>query len=207
MSRFIPKACSSAEDILDLGADHVVLATGSALARRCAIRRRSIPAAALTGEGVYHARRHRRRTCRSKARSSCSISTTTTWAARSAEHLARRGLAVTYVTPAGLVSAWTIMTNELPLIHASLARHRIAVKTLNLVSTYHDGVLTLSHLFTGERTSLPCRALVVVGHREPRNALHAALAARADDVAAAGIRKPCRHRRRAGAGRHRPCRL
>ena len=79
------------------------------------------------------------------------------------------------------------MTNELPLIHASLARHRIAVKTLNLVSTYHDGVLTLSHLFTGERTSLPCRALVVVGHREPRNALHAALAARADDVAAAGI--------------------
>ena len=78
-------------------------------------------------------------------------------------------------------------TNELPLIHASLARHRIAVKTLNLVSTYHDGVLTLSHLFTGERTSLPCRALVVVGHREPRNALHAALAARADDVAAAGI--------------------
>jgi dimethylamine/trimethylamine dehydrogenase len=103
------------------------------------------------------------------------------------EHLARRGLAVSYVTPAGFVSAWTINTNELPLIHASLARHGIAVKTLNLVSDHGDGAVTLRHLFTGERTRLECRTLVVVGHRAPRNALQAELAARADDVAAAGI--------------------
>ena len=180
-----PASLLETEDILDFGADHVVLATGSRwLADGYSPNEH--PAAALTGEGVMTPDDI---AADMPIEGPVVVFDFDSYYMGSAisEHLARRGLAVTYVTPAGFVAAWTINTNELPLIHASLARHRIAVKTLNLVSTYHDGVLTLSHLFTGERTSLPCRALVVVGHREPRNALHAALAARADDVAAAGI--------------------
>ena len=37
------------------------------------------------------------------------------------EHLASRGIPVSYATPAGHASAWTIMTNELPLVHRALA--------------------------------------------------------------------------------------
>ena len=39
-----------------------------------------------------------------------------------AEMLADRPGAVTYVTPAGHASAWTILSNELPLVHQALAR-------------------------------------------------------------------------------------
>jgi dimethylamine/trimethylamine dehydrogenase len=47
--------------------------------------------------------------------------------------------------------------------------------------------VSLTHLFTGDQATLPCGALVVVGHRAPVNELYAELAARPRDVAAAGI--------------------
>jgi dimethylamine/trimethylamine dehydrogenase len=103
------------------------------------------------------------------------------------EHLSRRGLDVTYVTPAGFASAWTINTNELPLVHRSLARHGIAVRTLHFVSSFAYGEVALTHLFSGDQARIPCRTLVVVGHRAPVDALHAALSARQHDIAAAGI--------------------
>ena len=48
------------------------------------------------------------------------------------EHLAAQGIPVSYVTPAGQASAWTIMTNELPLVHRALARRKVPVTTLHL---------------------------------------------------------------------------
>jgi dimethylamine/trimethylamine dehydrogenase len=41
-----------------------------------------------------------------------------------AERLARGGAAVSYVTPAGHASAWTIMTNEQPQVHRALSQRR-----------------------------------------------------------------------------------
>ena len=180
-----PASLLSAEEILSFGADHVVLATGSRWLSD-SYSPNEHPAATLTGQGIM--------TPDDVAADAPIEGPVVVFdfdnyymGGAISEHLARRGLTVSYVTPAGFVSAWTINTNELPLIHASLARHGIAVKTLNLVSDHGDGAVMLRHLFTGERTRLECRTLVVVGHRAPRNALQAELAARADDVAAAGI--------------------
>jgi dimethylamine/trimethylamine dehydrogenase len=46
-----------------------------------------------------------------------------------AEKLAPHG-PVAYVTPAGNASAWTFMTNELPLVHRALTKANVAIHTL-----------------------------------------------------------------------------
>jgi dimethylamine/trimethylamine dehydrogenase len=104
------------------------------------------------------------------------------------EQLASQGIAVTYATPAGHASAWTIMTNELPLVHRALAKRRIPVLTLHLLSTFDGETATLKHLFTGEEVWLTCRSVVIVGLRTPRGELLSALEDRAADVAGAGVR-------------------
>lgn len=103
------------------------------------------------------------------------------------EHLAQRGVPVSYATPAGQASAWTIMTNELPLVHRALAKRQVPVATLQMVTAFDGEKATLSHLFTGEETHVACRSIVIVGLRLPRNELFEALEARTGEVAGAGI--------------------
>jgi dimethylamine/trimethylamine dehydrogenase len=109
-----------------------------------------------------------------------------------AEHLAQTTDNVTYVTPAGHVSAWAIMTNEQPQVHRALAKARVSVHTLSRVADFRDGAVTIANLFTAEERRLPCRSLVIVGARTARDELYEALMSRRD-------------RRRPGAGRHRSC--
>lgn len=104
------------------------------------------------------------------------------------EHLAAQGVPVAYATPAGQASAWTIMTNELPLVHRALTRRNVAVTTLVTVSAFDGETVTLSQIFTGERQERPCRNLVIVGLRLPNDDLFDALSVHADALAAAGIR-------------------
>jgi dimethylamine/trimethylamine dehydrogenase len=103
-----------------------------------------------------------------------------------AELLAEQGNAVSYVTPAGHASAWTIMTNELPRVHQALARRGIGVTTLNRVVRFDGETVTLAHLFTAEETPIAARNLVIVGLRRPNDALYHALIER--DLAGAGIK-------------------
>jgi dimethylamine/trimethylamine dehydrogenase len=103
------------------------------------------------------------------------------------EHLAALGIPVSYVTPAGQASAWTIMTNELPLVHQALARRKVQVTTLHLLKSFDGETATLAHLFTGEETRVACRSVLIVGLRLPRSELFEALSARPDVVEAAGI--------------------
>ncbi|HEY2677330.1 MAG TPA: FAD-dependent oxidoreductase [Steroidobacteraceae bacterium] len=104
-----------------------------------------------------------------------------------AEHLTRSGAAVSYVTPAGHASAWTIMTNEQPQVHRALAKAGISLHTLSLVKDFSPNRLTIANIFTGTEQCLPCRSLVVVGARLAHVELYDALLARQSDWAAAGI--------------------
>lgn len=104
------------------------------------------------------------------------------------EHLAAAGIPASYATPAGQASAWTIMTNELPLVHRALSKRRVPVATLQTLKTFDGETATLAHVFTGEESRVPCTAVLIVGLRLPRGELRAALTARAEDLAAAGIR-------------------
>jgi dimethylamine/trimethylamine dehydrogenase len=109
-----------------------------------------------------------------------------------AEHLARAGHAVSYVTPAGHASAWTIMSNEQPQVHRALASAGVALHTLARVTAFADGAVTLARQFTGAEAKLPCSSLVIVGTRFANDALYAELSARADEVMEAGVRSLAR---------------
>jgi dimethylamine/trimethylamine dehydrogenase len=105
-----------------------------------------------------------------------------------AEHLAAvcRG-PVSYVTPAGHASAWTIMTNEQPQVHRALARANVALHTLSRVHAFDGATAIVRNQFTDVETPLPCRSLLIVGLRRPNDALYHALAARGDDLKSAHI--------------------
>jgi dimethylamine/trimethylamine dehydrogenase len=104
------------------------------------------------------------------------------------EHLAAQGIPVTYATPAGQASAWTIMTNELPLVARALTKRNVPVRTQELVSAFDGETVTLSQIFTGEKTVLDCRNVVITGLRLPRAEFFEAMTARAADLKAAGIK-------------------
>jgi dimethylamine/trimethylamine dehydrogenase len=103
------------------------------------------------------------------------------------EHLAGLGIAVRYATPAGHASAWTIMTNELPLVHRALARRAVPVTTLHLLASFDGETAIMKHVFTAEELRLSCRSILIVGMRAPRDELLSSLDTRAAEVAAAGV--------------------
>jgi dimethylamine/trimethylamine dehydrogenase len=109
-----------------------------------------------------------------------------------AEHLAKSGQAVSYVTPAGHASAWGIMSNEQPQVHRALASSGIALHTLSRVTAYGEGSVTLANQFTNTETLLPCASLVIVGTRFGNDALYTELMARESDFADAAIRSVTR---------------
>lgn len=176
----------TADDVAEFGADHVVVATGAAWTRHL-YSPNEYPLGVLAGPRVY---------------------TPTDLAAGAeiegpvlvfdfdnyymggavAEMLADRGAAVTYATPAGMASNWTIMTNELPGVHRNLESRGIGRVTLATLLGFDGAEATLGDLFGARQTTLPCRSVVIVGHREPRGALLAELEARHEALAAAGLK-------------------
>jgi len=104
-----------------------------------------------------------------------------------AEQLVRQGLAVTYVTTAGNASAWTFMTNELPLVHRALAKAGVPIVTLRRVAAFDGECATLADVYSGAELRVACRSLVVVGMRKPNDALYRALVARPQDLESAAI--------------------
>ena len=104
-----------------------------------------------------------------------------------AEHLGGLGLPVTYVTPAGGASVWTINSNEQPYVHRRLEEKGITIRTLEHVKGFDGGKLSLADIFTGAERDLPCDSLVVVGARVANTALYDALHARRSDWSAAGL--------------------
>lgn len=104
-----------------------------------------------------------------------------------AELLARSGLHVTYVTPAGYVSAWAVMTNEQPQTYRALAKAGVELRALERVESFEGGEVTLAHMFTRAPTRLPCRALVIVGARLPSESLYQELMSRHEELDRAGI--------------------
>ena len=104
------------------------------------------------------------------------------------EHLAALGIPVAYATRAGQASAWTIMTNELPLVARALTRRNVPVRTLELVSAFDGETVTLANIFTSEKTTLDCRNVVITGLRLPRAELFDAMTAREADLKVAGIK-------------------
>jgi len=171
-----PESDLSAADVVEFGAGHVVVATGSRwLAALCGAN--ELPTAPIDAPRIY--------TPDDLAaglvpEGPVALFDFDNYFAGSAiaEHLAEQGLAVTYITTAGSASAWSFMTNEQPLIHQALARRGIALRTLEIVTGFDGDTLQLAQIFTGEARQIAARSLVVVGQRLGGSTLYDALAAK-----------------------------
>ena len=178
------------EDILEFGCEHVVVATGSRWATDL-YSPMEVPSAPLTRPGVFTPD-----DIAAGARLEPPIMVfdfdNYYMGGAVAEFLAERPGEVTYVTPAGHASAWTILSNELPLVHQSLARRGVALQTLSTVCGFDGQVATISDIFTGALRSLPCRSLVIVGVRRPADGLYLDLLAQRHAWPRAGIQSAVR---------------
>jgi len=176
----------SADDVLELGNTHVVVATGARWARLL-YSPLEVAAGGLEGPGVL--------TPDDLALGAVPEDPVVVYDFDNyylggvlAEHLARGGHSVSYVTPAGHASAWTIMSNEQPQVHRALAAAGVALHTLARVTAFAGGAVTLADHFTNAERRLECRSLLIVGTRLPNDSLYADLSARGGELAEAGIR-------------------
>jgi dimethylamine/trimethylamine dehydrogenase len=179
-----PESEMGAEDVLDFGAEHVVIATGARwLPVLCGAN--ELPAGRADNPRVY--------TPDDLAAGVVPEGPVAVFdfdnyylGTAVAEGLAAGGQPVTYITTAGAASAWSFMTNEQPLIHQALARRGIDTRTLEIVTGFDGETLRLAQIFSGEPREIAARSLVIVGQRLGGSALHADLEQR--DLAGAGIR-------------------
>ena len=92
-----------------------------------------------------------------------------------AELLASEGFAVTFVTPAGRVSEWTVNTMEQSRIQRRLLELGVDVLTSRALTGADPGVARTACVYTDRESEAPCDALVLVTARVPDDALWAAL--------------------------------
>ena len=167
---FFPESDLTAQDVRDFGADHTVIATGARwLAELCGAN--ELPSVPLSGPAVY--------TPDDLAAGIIPEGPVAVFdydnyylGSAVAEHLAEQGRAVTYITTAGAAAAWGFMTNEQPLVHQSFARKGIALRTLEVVTGFADGVLHLAQIFTADARRIEAKSLVIVGYRAAGSTLY-----------------------------------
>ncbi len=104
-----------------------------------------------------------------------------------AEQLQAAGHEVTLVTPAALVSAWTVNTLEQHTIQRRLLDIGIRIILNHNVLEFDRNGVTLECVYTARRTPLPASSVMSITSRLPNDELYATLRRTPDAVAAAGI--------------------
>jgi dimethylamine/trimethylamine dehydrogenase len=105
-----------------------------------------------------------------------------------AEMLSRRGNEVTIVTPANAVSAWTIMNNEMTEIRARMIELGIDTVFEHHLTGFNKKTVQLASIFRdSDVRSIDCGSLIVVGARCGNDALYLELQSDAGRIADAGI--------------------
>jgi dimethylamine/trimethylamine dehydrogenase len=104
-----------------------------------------------------------------------------------AEKLRRDGHEVALVTPAAEASGWTRMTDEQPKVQAQLIRLGVELLPFHDLISGDGGAVTLEYIHTRQRQTRPCGTLLLVTSRLPNDALYRELQADPAALAAAGI--------------------
>jgi dimethylamine/trimethylamine dehydrogenase len=89
-----------------------------------------------------------------------------------AELLATNGCNVTLVTPAPTISAWTEFTLEQNRIYKRLLDLNVTLLPHHLLASHTPTTATVTHTITSAETTLPCDAVVMVTDRTPNDSLY-----------------------------------
>ena len=176
----------SAQDVIDFGCDHAVIATGAKWTREI-LNTSGRPGGDLEGDTVYTPDDI---LAGAEVRGPIVIYDFDHYYMGSclAELLSRRGHDVTIVTTASAVSAWTFMNNEMGDIRARMIELGIATVFESYLTGLSDCAASLTSIYPGGGTrTLECASLVIVGVRKESDGLYRELLADSDRVLDAGI--------------------
>ncbi len=176
----------SAQDVIDFGCDHAVIATGAQWTREI-LSTDGYPISGFDGDTVYTPDDV---LAGAEPEGPVIIYDFDHYYMGSclAELLRQRGAEVTIVTPANAVSAWTFMTNELTEIRVRMIDLEIATVFEQYVTGFGNGAVELTSIFRdSDVSSIDCGSLLVVGVRTANDGLFQELNSDADRIASAGI--------------------
>ena len=176
-----------AEHVLEFGARHVAIATGSAWRRDGIGRDSGYPVPGFDGPAVFTPDDLMSGRVPDEGPVIIWDDDHYYMGGILAELCRAAGLEVTLVTPAATVSAWTANTLESLPIAKRIARLGIAVVPYTSVAGYSGGKVQLVSGLTGAETHLPAASLVTVTARLPADGLHADLDLVRDRWESAGI--------------------
>jgi dimethylamine/trimethylamine dehydrogenase len=168
----------TAADVMEVGADHVVIATGATWRRDRYDGRAYVPVATggagvLTPDDIMAGR----------------LPTGPTvvfdgdnyyMAGVIAEVITRAGVPVTYVTESDSVSAWAEMTAERWRIRAHLMEMGVEIVTAHAVTAFDGAEAVLDCAYTGRQRRLAAEVCVLVTQRAPEDGLYRELLALGD---------------------------
>ncbi|HEX6661457.1 MAG TPA: FAD-dependent oxidoreductase, partial [Sphingomicrobium sp.] len=104
-----------------------------------------------------------------------------------AELIRAKGLDVSLVTPAAMVSAWTVNTLEALPIAKRIAGLGIEVIPYSSLRGFREGAVQLASVLTGAEAERPAAALVTVTARLPVESLHEQLRDRWEEAGIASV--------------------
>lgn len=186
-----PASPMTAQDVIDTGANHVVIATGSRWRRDGVARYHREPIAALDASSIFTP---------DDIMDGAAIDGPVIvydddhyyMGGVVAEKLRLQGREVTLVTPAPLVSAWTVNTLEQTRIQRRLLEIGVIIRANEALTGFDGCEAQLACAFTGATSSLSANAAVLVTARLPRGTLYEDLLDRVADWEAAGIKSVTR---------------
>lgn len=158
-----PSSLLSAEDVREVGAAHVIIATGARWTTRlCGAN--ELPVAGLDALRIH--------TPDDLAAGLVPEGPVAVFdfdnyyiGTAIAQHLAGLGLDTTYITTGGAAGAWGIMTNEQPGTYKALEGLGVPVRTHEIVTGFDGQSLSLGQVFSGAPRQIAARSLVIVGQR------------------------------------------
>ena len=89
-----------------------------------------------------------------------------------ADHLSSDGHAITFVTPASVVSPWTVSTLEQTRIQESLLKQKVKIIANKTIALAKGNNLESRCVFTGDKTNIACKTLILVTERSPNDTLY-----------------------------------
>jgi dimethylamine/trimethylamine dehydrogenase len=176
-----------AEHVLEFKARHVAIATGSTWRRDCVGRASGFDLPGFDGEAVYTPDDILAGRDPDKGPVIIWDDDHYYMGGVLAELCRYAGAEVTIVTPAAMVSAWTVNTLEALPIAKRIARLGIDVLPYSSVAGFSGDKVRVVNGLTGAATELPAGALVTVTARLPVDGLYCALDEMRDRWADAGI--------------------
>ena len=89
-----------------------------------------------------------------------------------ADHLSSNGCNITFVTPASLVSPWTESTLEQARVQKSLLNQGVEIICNKTIASGKGQSLSTQCVFTGNKTTIDCKTIIMVTERIPNCSLY-----------------------------------